>query len=946
MREPRPAIPALPAPPTVAEPPPSQQGWMGGAGPHDPPAGEGPISTRGRGRFFGRAADLLALADRFEQGARLVTITGPAGMGKTTLARRHAERTRPITPTIFCDLTGLQDEEALCRALGKELDLVPESLTGGRGGSVIGLALAARGSMLIVLDNFERLVPSATRSITRWIEGSQALFFVTSRERLRLAYEAVLDLQPLDAGEALFLQRMREAGALADPDMADPAVVRAIVERLDGIPLAIELAAARTRILGLTQLLARLEQRFAVLAAPADDKPAHHATMYEAVAWSWTQLEPYEQLALSVCAVFDDAFTLDAAEHVLAEQWPPGAPPIFSAFEALRDKSLLRIVRPATPSDVPRFTAYETIREFAADQLRRSGLAEELQDRHAAYYLKLAERVDLSIVRGAWAEVPQDIARKRQNYQSILDRAAASGDPRSPIGWAGLRAAVILDATSEGAGLRQAELAATEALITLLGDQAPPADLAAAHLVCAVNQKSGTGHDRALAHASEALALAQRIEDPGLVGLARSALGEVLLDVGRLDEALPILEIARRAHRKRGDWVALIQTMRTEANAFHSATDLVEARRRYEDILRASAQHGLPFGTMLGEAGLGTLHLERGLLDLALGHYQNALAIAGRIGARRNEMLIHGYIGLLYFDRGDLAAAEESLRRALVLSTAAGYGITEGNQRAVLGAVLASLGRGEEAEVQLDKARSRLASHLFWGRVAIIHHGHLDLWHAREHEARGNHKQAEIHRAAASARAAAAHTEDSELAACGGPKRAIVNISDDARIAARILNRAIAASAPPKAIEPESSPTPRPARVAGPPGRLVAAADGSWFEVGDGGLVSLERRTTLRTLLGALVDLHQRSPGAGLSSPDLIAICWPGERLQRTSALNRLRVAFSTLRDLGLRDVVIHDRRGYLLDPTHTISIASASLRSGPATPGPATQNKLRAGRL
>ena len=399
---------------------------------------------RERDAFVGRAADLAAVAARFDAGARVLTVLGPGGTGKTRLARRYGRGWLGDWPggVYFCDLSEARTLEGVFFVVALALD-VP--LGKGDPGVQLGHAIATRGRCLVILDNFEQIVEHAEATVGRWADrASDAGFLVTSRERLRLAGEDVLPLEPLSLdseGVELFTLRARAQR----PDFAltptNRAVVQRIVALLDGLPLAIELAAARIRVLSPAQLVERLTDRFALLAG-ARGAADRQATLRGAIDWSWNLLLPWEQAALAQCSVFEGGFTLDAAEAVLDLSSWTDAPPIVDAVQTLVDKSLLRTWVPIDQTrhalEEPYFGMYLTIHEYAAEKLATSGADAATRCAGTAWQALRPLRLrrtpaDPLPARRRRAPARLD-ARARQSRRRVQARGRRTGTarPRSP----------------------------------------------------------------------------------------------------------------------------------------------------------------------------------------------------------------------------------------------------------------------------------------------------------------------------------------------------------------------------------------------------------------------------------------------------------------------------------------------------------------------------------
>ena len=345
-----------------------------------------------RDAFIGRTAELHALAQRLDAGARLLTVIGPGGTGKTRFVRRYGWAWLGDWPggVCFCDLSEARSLDGVLRAVAVALD-VPL----GKDDPVVqlGHAIAGRGRCLVILDNFEQVLVHAAATVGRWLDrAADAAFVVTSRERLHLTGEEVFPVEPLPLEQEaieLFSARARAQRPDFVLDATNRAAVAEVVRLLDGLPLAIELAAARVRVLSPAQLVERMRNRFALLAG-VRGAAARQATLRAAIDWSWDLLTPWEQAALAQCSVFEGGFTLDAAEAVFELSAWPEAPAAMDAVQALVDKSLLRTWNRADAGrydlEEPHFGMYLSIHEYAAEKLKASrpgalGLAEERHGR-------------------------------------------------------------------------------------------------------------------------------------------------------------------------------------------------------------------------------------------------------------------------------------------------------------------------------------------------------------------------------------------------------------------------------------------------------------------------------------------------------------------------------------------------------------------------------------
>jgi len=424
------------------------------------PARDVPNNLPVRGdAFLGRVAELRELGTRLEGPGTLVTLLGPGGTGKTRLSLEFARATLGDWPggAWFVELEDVRAGDALLAALANALGV---QLTGADPLAWLAGVVADRPPTLLVLDNLEQLVQQGAPVIERFRSLAHNVgWLVSSREPLRVAGEQVMRLEALSAPAAdapfaeiaasdavrLFVERAKAVGRfeLSEDNSAD---VVELVRLLDGMPLAIELAAARAPMMGPRKLVARMSQRFKLLARGRRGARARQATLRGAIDWSWDLLEPAERLALAQCSVFRGGFTLEAAEAVLDLDVFDDAPWPMDVVQTLMDKSLLRTWTPdgggddrATLSD-PLFGMYVSIQEYASEKLRDpaavvgpdgpvTGRSAEraLSERHARHYAGDDPIARIDEAEGA-AERLAGLALERENLRVALEFALEAGE--------------------------------------------------------------------------------------------------------------------------------------------------------------------------------------------------------------------------------------------------------------------------------------------------------------------------------------------------------------------------------------------------------------------------------------------------------------------------------------------------------------------------------------
>jgi predicted ATPase/class 3 adenylate cyclase len=376
--------------------------------------------------FIGREAEVAELGQLVGR-ERVITLLGPGGIGKTRLALQvAAEQLEAFPEGVFLvDLSPVRDPELVPGAIAAALGLRERPDQPIR--ATLAEHLASR-RILLVLDNLEQLLPAAAASVAELLGSTHDLrLLVTSRAALRIRGEREYGVAPLAVGAAdrledevppavaLFLERARAMRSDLQITAETGPIIAAICERLDGLPLAIELAAARLRLFSLAQLDQRLTERLPLLTGGARDLPKRQQTLRAAIAWSDELLSEAERRLFARVGVFMGGFSIEAAEAVAASDL---ADDVLDSISALVDQSLVRAID--GPTDEPRFTMLETIREYAVERAEDLGELAAAARRHAEYLLDLAERESPNVHRAGGREVLKRLDADYQNLRAAL----------------------------------------------------------------------------------------------------------------------------------------------------------------------------------------------------------------------------------------------------------------------------------------------------------------------------------------------------------------------------------------------------------------------------------------------------------------------------------------------------------------------------------------------
>jgi class 3 adenylate cyclase/predicted ATPase len=668
-----------------------------------------------RDAFVGRQESLAELTRRLGAGARVVSVLGMGGTGKTRLVTKFGWSSLGDYPggVWFCDLAQARSLDGIVHAVAQGLD-VPL----GKNDPVtqIGHASAGRGWGLEILENFRQFVRHVEETLGRWLNrAADARFLVTTREVLGLTGEEVLalaPLPPLDAA-ALFVRRAEAASPTFQASADDRSAIAPLVKLLEGLPLAIELAAARVRVMPPKTLLLRMSERFKLLSSTGG-RVDRQATLRAVFDWSWDLLSLPEKAALAQLSVFEGGFTLASIEAILDLSAYDNAPWPMDTLQSLVQKSLARRV-----SD-ERFDLLVSVKEYASEHLRAASgfegsgpaalLAAEV--RHGAYFADLDGD---AAIANACAEL--------DNLVIACRRAAARGDAdmaaRALEGaWAAL--------TLRGPFSVGADLASVVQAIPELGAAAANVHRVAGSALAASGKDLGAQLQFEASREQARAVGDRRCECRALIGLASGH-----SHAGRMEEARAHFEAALVIAREIGD-------RKLQGDAYnHLGTMEVflgrsaEARAQYESALVLSREAGDTDRQGHVLANLGILCVNEGRMDEARSYDEAALAAARETGNRWLEGNIRCNLGLLHQVQGRLTEALEQLEAALAVARELGNALLESVVLCNMGMVYGGLARFDEARNHFEAALV-IARELGDRRSEGQFLSYLGLLHARQ----------------------------------------------------------------------------------------------------------------------------------------------------------------------------------------------------------------------
>jgi non-specific serine/threonine protein kinase len=656
------------------------------------------------GRLIGRERDLVTLCNWLVYAdTRLLTVTGAGGCGKTRLAVAACDKVSESFSdgTAFVDLSELRDAALVPAAIADALEL--QDVGSGPHLDRI-IRLLRERELLLVLDNFEHVL-SAAVVVSALLESCPRLrVLVTSREPLRLRWEQRFPLEPLELADSstfllpeqievspacrLFIERARAVHPAFVVSPANASAIREICARLDGLPLAIELAAAQSAVFSPPALLTRLAHRLD-LHGNEPDRPERHRRLRDAIAWSYGLLRYEEQRLFRALSVFAGQASLEAIHAVAGEDTSTST--LVEDLTALVEKGLIRVS--ASDDGEPRFRMLETLREFASEQLSSSGESAEYLNTHARFYAELmtrSEEIWFAPEIASWAD---QIEAEIANLRAALSWSLESRNDPTP----GLQIMSFPYYWDTRGHIGEARTW----LVRLLAARTPTSQTperarclaSAAYLALMCGD-----HDAALAYLREGVPLARATGDVSATWMSLMCLGHTLRHVDAT-AAEPSLREAYEFARDSDYAVGMIASAWMLAECRRAAGDLVAARVLFEECLATGEVRGLPAMASFAQRGLGHLDWMAGDYEQAETHLSESLRLHTSVRHAR------GLADVVEAMAWNAASSGKFERAARLLGAAHG-------QRDRLGIGLQG-GHEEPHQRAMDTARIRLGATAF-----------------------------------------------------------------------------------------------------------------------------------------------------------------------------------------------------------------------------------------